>query len=313
VNKIVLIVLAVAAFIVAVAAGNALFVVRETEQVIVLQFGQPQRVIQEPGLNIKIPFIQNVVFYDKRVLGSNPPGEEVILADQKRVVVDTYTRWRIDNPVRFYQAVNSEMSAQSRLSDIIISALRRVLGNFTLTQLLSEQRTEVMSQIRAQVDEEAKALGIAVTDVRIRRADLPPQTSQAIYDRIRSEREREAREARAQGDELAQQIRARADREKTVIVAEAENRAQVIRGQGDAESIRIYAEAFGRDPEFFAFYRSMEAYRNALSDSGTTMVLSPNSDFFRFFGNMEGALSAAESAAGSSSSGGGAPSRAAFQ
>jgi len=287
-NKIVLIGLAVAAFLLVVIASNSLFIVRETEQVIVLQFGRPQRVIQDPGLNWKVPFIQNLKVYEKRVLGSDPPGEEVILADQKRVVVDTYTRWHIDNPIRFYQAVSVESAAQSRLSDIIISALRRVLGNYTLTQLLSEQRTEVMDHIRQQVDEEAKALGIAVTDVRIRRADLPTQTSQAIYDRIRSERDREAREARAQGRELAQQIRARADREKTVIVAEAENRAQAIRGEGDAEAIRKYADAFGRDPEFFAFYRSMEAYRKALADGGTTMVLSPDSDFFRFFGDRTG-------------------------
>jgi len=298
VNKIVLIGGAVAAVLLTIVAASALFVVRETEQVIVMQFGNPQRVIQDPGLNWKLPFIQNVVVYEKRVLGSDPPGEEVILADQKRVVVDTYTRWRISDPILFYQAVNIEMNAQQRLSDIIISALRRVLGNYTLTQLLSEQRTELMAQIRSQVDGEAAALGIAVTDVRIRRADLPPQTSQAIYDRIRSERDREAREARAQGRELAQQIRARADREKTVIVAEAENRAQTIRGQGDAEAIRIYAESFGRDPEFFAFYRSMEAYRNALADNGTTMVLSPDSDFFRFFGDMSGIDAAPPEVAG---------------
>ncbi|MBB4267224.1 protease modulator HflC [Roseospira visakhapatnamensis] len=287
-NKIILIGVAVAVFLLAIVAASALFVVRETEQVIVMQFGNPQRVVDTPGLSWKLPFIQNVVVYEKRVLGSDPPGEEVILADQKRVVVDTYTRWRISDPVRFYQAVNREVNAQQRLSDIIISALRRVLGNYTLTQLLSEQRTELMAQIRAQVDGEAASLGIAVTDVRIRRADLPTQTSQAIYERIRSEREREAREARAQGGELAQQIRARAERERTVIIAEAENRAQTIRGQGDAEAIRIYAESFGRDPQFFAFYRSMEAYRKSLADGSTTMVLSPDSDFFRFFGDMSG-------------------------
>ncbi|KAA5604495.1 protease modulator HflC [Roseospira marina] len=291
-NRIVLIVLGVVLVLGAISLSSALFIVREIDQVIVLQFGRPQRVIQDPGLHIKVPFIQNVQVYERRVLGSDPPGEEVILADQKRVVVDTYTRWRIHDPVLFYQAVNSEVQAQQRLSDIIISALRRVLGNYTLTQLLSEQRTEVMAQIREQVDDEAKALGIAVTDVRIRRADLPTQTSQAIYDRIRSERDREAREARAQGRELAQQIRARADRERTVIVAEAENRAQAIRGQGDADAIRIYADAFGQDPSFFSFYRSMEAYRNSLGDSGTTMVLSPDSDFFRYFGDISGGAGA---------------------
>ncbi|WP_299442390.1 protease modulator HflC [uncultured Rhodospira sp.] len=289
-RNVILIALAVLVVVSAIAASNALFVVRETEQVIVVQFGRPQRVIQDPGLHVKVPFIQNLRVYEKRVLDSDPPGEEVILADQKRVVVDTYTRWRIADPIRFYQAVNNEASAQSRLSDIIISALRRVLGNYTLTQLLSEQRTEVMAQIRQQVDDEAQALGISVTDVRIRRADLPTQTSQAIYDRIRSERDREAREARAQGRELAQQIRARADREKTVIIAEAENRAQTIRGLGDAEAIRIYADSFGQDPQFFAFYRSMEAYRKALPGDGSSFVLSPDSDFFRYFGDVEGTL-----------------------
>lgn len=268
--------------------GNALFIVHQTEQAIVMQFGDPKRVAKEPGLNIKIPFVQNVVVYEKRIIGLNPPSEEVILADQKRVVVDTYTRWRIENPVLFYQAVNDEFRARARLADIIVSALRRVLGNVNLGQLLSEERTALMDRIRQQVDTEARSLGIAVTDVRIRRADLPTQTSQAIFDRMRSEREREAREARAQGRELAQQIRARADREKVVLVAEAENRSQTIRGQGDAEAIRVYADAFGQDEDFFRFYRSMEAYRKALSDGETSMVLSPDSDFFRFFGDITG-------------------------
>ncbi|MQX35818.1 protease modulator HflC [Roseospira navarrensis] len=285
-------VLALGAFV----AANALFIVHQTEQAIVMQFGDPRRVIKEPGLNVKIPFVQNVVFYEKRIMGLNPPGEEVILADQKRVVVDTYTRWQIEDPVRFYQAVTFENNARSRLSDIIISALRRVLGNVNLSQLLSEERTDLMNRIRLQVDAEARDLGIAVTDVRIRRADLPTQTSQAIFERMRSEREREAREARAQGRELAQQIRARADREKTVIVAEAQNRSQAIRGQGDAEAIRIYADAFGRDESFFRFYRSMEAYRNALSDGETSMVLSPDSDFFRYFGDITGGAGTASPA-----------------
>lgn len=303
-KRIVLIGLAVVVLLGLFLAYNAAFVVRETEQVIVMQFGDPKRVLNdvvrtengelqdegdEKGLNFKLPFIQNLIVYEKRVLGLNPPGEELILADQKRVVVDTYSRWRIADPILFYQSVTSEANARSRLSDIIISTLRRVLGNVNLTQLLSQERAELMTRIRDQVDREASELGIAVTDVRIRRADLPPQTSQAIFERIRSEREREAREARAQGRELAQQIRARADREKTVIIAEAENRAQTVRGQGDAEAIRIYAESFGRDPEFFAFYRSMEAYRKSMGQGdGTSMVLSPDSDFFRFFGDIQG-------------------------
>jgi len=291
-KKYILIGVAVVAALGVFVAANALFVVHQTEQAIVMQFGDPKRVVKEPGLSVKMPFVQNVVYYEKRIMGLNPPREEVILADQKRVVVDTYTRWRIDNPVLFYQAVNDEARARSRLSDIIISALRRVLGNVNLSQLLSEERTALMNRIRSQVDTEARGLGIAVTDVRIRRADLPTQTSQAIFDRMRSEREREAREARAQGRELAQQIRSRADREKVVLVAEAENRAQTVRGLGDAEAIRIYADAFGRDESFFRFYRSMEAYRNALGTGETSMVLSPDSDFFRYFGDITGGAEA---------------------
>jgi len=303
-KRIILIGIAVVIAVGAFLAYNAAFIVRETEQVIVMQFGDPQRVLNdvvrlddgqlqdqsdEKGLNFKLPFVQNLITYEKRVLGLNPPGEELILADQKRVVVDTYSRWRIADPILFYQSVTSEANARSRLSDIIISTLRRVLGNVNLTQLLSQERAELMTRIRDQVDREASELGIAVTDVRIRRADLPPQTSQAIFERIRSEREREAREARAQGRELAQQIRARADREKAVIIAEAENQAQTIRGEGDAEAIRIYADSFGRDPEFFAFYRSMEAYRKSMGPgSETSMVLSPDSDFFRYFGDLTG-------------------------
>ncbi|MGB0694574.1 MAG: protease modulator HflC [Rhodospirillaceae bacterium] len=277
---------------------NALFIVQQTEQALVLQFGEYRRMEQDPGLKIKVPFIQNVIFYDKRVLQADPPAEQLILGDQKRLVVDTFTRFRIDDPLRFYQAVNNEFQARSRLSDIIISALRRVLGNVTLAKLLSEDRDDIMRQISARVDLEAENLGIDVIDVRIRRADLPAETSQAIYNRITSEREREAREFRARGAEEAQRIRSAADRERTVLVAEAENEAQQIRGEGDALAVRIYAESFGADPEFFAFYRSMEAYRNSMNSGDTTMVLSPDSDFFQFFKSMDGGLPSAPSAGG---------------
>lgn len=270
--------------VVAVIALDSLFVVHQTQQAIVMQFGEPKNVITTPGLKLKVPFVQNVVVYDKRVLDLDPPAESVILADQKRIEVDTFTRFYIANPLRFFQAVTTEAQAKSRLGDIVNSSLRRVLGNMTLPAVLSPERDAIMSQIREQVDTEASALGLAVTDVRIRRADLPEETSQAIYARMQSERQREASEARAQGQELAQQIRSRAERERVVIVAEAQRKAQVSRGEGDSDAIRIYAEAFNRDLEFYSFYRSLQAYRHSLRDSDTTFVLSPNSDFFRYFG-----------------------------
>ncbi|MFN3075673.1 MAG: protease modulator HflC [Alphaproteobacteria bacterium] len=270
-------------------AFNALFIVRQTEQAIVIQFGDPKRVIREPGLQVKIPFIQNVVFYDKRVIDLDPPVEQVIMTDQKRLDVNTYTRFRIADPLRFFQAVAEESRARSRLSDIVTSGLRRALGNVTLQSLLSADREAVMAQIRQQADIEASALGIRVVDVRIRRANLPEETSQAIYARMQSEREREAREFRAQGQEVAQEIRSRADRERVVIVAEAQKKAQTLRGEGDAEAIRIYADSFSRDPEFYSFYRSLQAYRHALGDGATTFVLSPTSEFFRYFERTPGA------------------------
>ncbi len=281
--------LGIVAVIAAVCLYAAVFIVSETQQALVFQFGEPKQTIQTPGLQLKVPFIQNVIYYDDRVLELDPPAEQVILSDQKRLVVDTFMRYRIADPLLFYQAVNNEFQAASRLSDIVISALRRVLGNVSLASLLSAERNAIMVNIRDQVSLEAKELGIAVTDVRIRRADLPDETSQAIYDRIRSEREREARDFRAQGQELAQQVRSRAERERTVIIAEAQKRSQILRGEGDATAIKIYADSFGQDADFFAFYRSMEAYRKALANGdGTTMVLSPDSDFFRYFGNLRG-------------------------
>jgi membrane protease subunit HflC len=274
--------------VLAVAAYGALFTVTEAQQALVLQFGDPKNVIREPGLKVKLPVIQNVIYYDRRVLDYDPPAEEIIAADQKRLVVDTYTRFRIVDPLQFFRRVRTEAGVPPRLGPLVTGALRRVIGNVTLASVLSEERAEIMEEIRDQVKVQAEDLGINVIDVRIRHADLPEENNQAIYARMQSEREREAREFRAQGAELSQRIRSRADRERTVILAEAKRQAQVLRGDGDADSIRIYAEAFETDPEFFAFYRSMEAYRNALSDSDTTMVLSPESEFFRFFGDIAG-------------------------
>lgn len=263
---------------------SALFTVHQTRQVLVLQFGEPKRVIQDPGLHLKWPFIQNVVEYDRRVLEFDPPAEQVILSDQKRMVADAYVRYRISDPLRFFQTVQTELVARSRLSSVVNSSQRRVLGNVTLLAVLSAERDEIMSDIQTDVNAAAQRLGIEIIDVRLRRADLPQEAAQAIYARMRSEREREAREARAQGFEKGQQIRAAADRERTVLLAEAKRTSETTRGDGDQEATRIWADAFGQDAEFFHFYRSMQAYREALRGDDTTMVLSPDSDFFRFFG-----------------------------
>ncbi len=268
--------------------SNALFTVNEMQQAVVLQFGAKVRVIQSPGLKIKLPFIQNVVMLDRRVLDVEPPIEQVILADQKRLDVDTFARYRINDPYAFYQALGSELVGEQRLSSVVNSALRRVLGNVTLLAVLSQERTKVMADLKSQVNEEAKGFGMEIVDVRIRRADLPEETSQSIFARMRSEREREAAEARAQGQEQSQQIRSRADRERTVILADAQRDAQKARGEGDNQALHIISDATGRDTQFYAFYRSLEAYRNAFHGDDTTMVLSPTGDFFRYFGNLSG-------------------------
>ena len=279
-----LIVLGIVVIVLGVVVNSALFTVHQTKQVILLQFGEPKRVIQEPGLNVKLPFVQNVVEYERRVLEFDPPSEQVILSDQKRIDVDAYLRYRIADPLTFFQRVLSEAGARSRLSSVVNSSLRRVLGNVTLLEVLSEEREKIMANIQVDVNEAAKPFGVEIVDVRIRRADLPEQAAQAIYARMRSEREREAREARAQGFEKAQQIRAAADRERTVLIAEAQKTSEITRGEGERDAVRIYAEAYGRDPAFYGFYRSMQAYREALRAEDTTMVLSPDSEFFRFFG-----------------------------
>ncbi|MFD1625040.1 protease modulator HflC [Azospirillum griseum] len=265
--------------------GSAsLFTVNEAQQALVLQFGEPRRVISEPGLKFKLPFVQEVRILDRRVLDLDPPVEQVILADQKRLDVDAFARYRIHDPLRFYQTAGTEAVAETRMNATVNSALRRVLGNVTVMTVLSEDRAKIMSDIKTQVNAEAQRFGIEIVDVRIRRADLPQETSQSIFARMRSEREREASEARAQGQEQAQQIRARAERERTVLVAEAQRDAQILRGEGDNTALKLIAEATSKDPDFYGFYRSLEAYRKALNKDDTTMVLSPNSEFFRYFG-----------------------------
>jgi modulator of FtsH protease HflC len=272
--------------------SNAFFIVNEARQALVLQFGQPVRVVQEPGLKFKLPFIQNVVMMDRRVLDLDPPVEQVILADQKRLDVDAFARYRIIDPLKFFQSVQSETAAEGRLNNIVNSSLRRVLGSATLLAVLSEERARIMTDIRNQVNGEAKRFGIEIVDVRIRRADLPEETSQAIFARMRSERVREASEARAQGQEQSQQIKSRADRERTVILAEAQRDAQIMRGEGDNQALSIIAGATGGDPQFYAFYRTLEAYRTSISSRDTTMVLSPKGEFFRYFGDGPATLRA---------------------
>jgi modulator of FtsH protease HflC len=272
---------------------NALFIVDQTEQALVLQFGQPRRVIRDPGLWAKRPFLEDVRRYDNRLLDFEPPPEEVIVSDQKRLVVDTYTRYRITDPLLFFQTVNSEVAVRARLSAMVNGSLRRVLGNVTLSALLSHERSAIMKQIRDEVSDQGKAFGIDVVDVRIRRADLPEENSQAIYARMVSERQQQAAQYRGEGAEAAQTVHANADRERTVILAEAQRDAQRVRGDGDAESIRIYADAFGQDKEFFAFYRSMQAYRDALNGRTTSFVLSPDTGFFRFFEHSGGVVGGA--------------------
>lgn len=271
-----------------IGVSQALFVVDETQQALVLRFGEARRTVQNPGLNVKVPFIENTVYYEKRTLDVDPPREEMILSDQKRLAVDSYARYRIVNPLAFFRAVRTERAASSRLSVIITSSLRRVLGNQTLFDVLSEKRAGIMANIKSEVNDEAIRFGIEIIEVRIRRADYPDAIRENVYNRMNSEREREAREFRAQGNEQAQKIRADADKQRVVLVAEAQKQAETLRGEGDAQAIKIYADAFGKDPEFFAFYRSMQAYRNAIAGGDTTMVLSPNSDFFEFFNSMDG-------------------------
>ena len=268
---------------------SALFTVNQTQQALVLQFGEPKRIIQDPGLAIKMPFIQDVEYYEKRVLSLIPQdAEEVILADQKRILVDAFARFRIANPLLFYQTVRNEFGARARLESIIDSSVRRVLGSETLASILTGKRNDINNNIRDEVEQSVTSLGIEIIDVRLRRADYPESTSQNIFNRMKSEREREAKEFRATGEEEAQKIRADAEKTRTVIVAEAARQAQENRGRGDSEAIDIYAESFGQDPEFFSFYRSMEAYRKSIGESQTSMVLAPDSEFFKFFKNKLG-------------------------
>ncbi len=277
-----------ALFVVLIVGYSSVFAVAQTEQVLVVRLGEPVRVITEPGLNFKAPFIDTVISIDKRILDLENPSQEVIASDQKRLVVDAFARYRIKNALRFYQSVGSIQAANIQLTTLLNASLRRVLGEVTFIQVVRDEREALMGRIREQLDKEADGYGIQVVDVRIRRADLPEQNSQAVYQRMQTERQREAAEFRAQGGQKAQEIRSSADREATVIIADANSTGEQVRGAGDGERNRLFAEAYGKDPDFFAFYRSMSAYENGLKSADTRFLLRPDSDFFKFFSNSSG-------------------------
>ena len=281
-----------------VVAYSTFFTVYQTRQALVVRLGQPVRVITEPGLNAKIPFIDSVIYIDKRILAIESPAQEVIASSQdkanagvaqagERLVVDAFARYRIIDPLKFYQTVGPD-GASSQLSILLNSALRRVLGAATLADAVRNRREDLMAQMRDQLDRDAQPFGIQVVDVRIRRVDLPEQNSQAVYQRMQTERQREAAEFRAQGSQKSQEIRARADRDVTVLLAEANSQAENTRGQGDAERNRIFADAYGKDADFFSFYRTMQAYERSMQHNDTHLVLRPDSDFFRYFGDPSG-------------------------
>lgn len=272
-------------------AWNSVFVVEQWRQALVLQLGDPVRIVREPGLKLKRPFLQQVIFFDRRLLDFDADAQEVIMADQKRLVVDAFARYRIDDPLRFYQTVGTEANMRNRLSAIVVASLRNVLGSVPFVQVLSARRAELMRQISDAVVVEAKSFGVEVIDVRIMRADLHPDNSPAIYARMQTERQREANQERAEGAEMSQRIRAEAERDRTVLLANANRDANILRGQGDADATKTFADAFNRDPSFYAFYRSLQAYQRALGDGNSTMVLSPDSDFFRYFRDLQGAPS----------------------
>jgi membrane protease subunit HflC len=282
-NRNVLFVLGILVILLGIVGSSGLYTVHQTQQAIVLLFGNPKRVATEPGLHFKIPFVENVLYYERRVLNLDPPVESIILSDQKRLLVDAFARYRITNALLFFQRVKTEAGVRQRLGPIVNASLRGVLGNATLASVLSEERADIMRQIQESVNNEAGRFGIELVDVRIGRADFPDQINQAVYGRMKSEREREAAEFRAQGFEQAQRIRAGADREATVILAEAKRESEIERGRGEAVRTRVLNDAYGQDQGFFNFYRSMQAYEAALSGESTYMVLSPDSEFFDFF------------------------------
>ncbi|MBV9538039.1 MAG: protease modulator HflC [Acidisphaera sp.] len=268
--------------VLALVVGSSLFTVEQTEQALITQFGQPIRSITDPGLHAKMPFMQTAILFDRRLLDYEVPPEEVILADQRRLIVDSFTRFRITDPLRYYQAVGpTEDGIRARLTSVVSSSLRRVLGNEQLLNVLSSARGRIMGQIKAQVNDEMGNFGVTIEDVRIRRADLPPENTQAILARMQSERQRVAAQARAEGAEASAKIRADAERERTVLLADARATSDKLRGQGEAQAIAIYADAFGQDSTFFGIWRTLQAYREAFTNGASRLVLTPGTDFLK--------------------------------
>ena len=287
-NRIILAVVGALAVVGLLLLFSSFYFVNQTEEALVLQFGAPQAVVTEPGIHFKTPFVQNVVFFDNRVLLLDALPEEVIASDKKRMMVDAFARWKIVDPLRFYQAVTDKENALVQLAPLLSSNVREVLGRETFAAVLSDKRAALMIDIRNEMNRAVAGFGITIVDVRIRHADLPQANSSAIYLRMKTEREREAAEYRAEGNETAQRIKARAQREVTVLTAEATRESEILRGEGDAEKTRILGGAYNQDPEFFAFYRSMQAYQDSLNAGNTTVVMSPDSDFLKYFGHGPG-------------------------
>ena len=283
-------VVALLALVMLIVGFGSVFTVYQTDQAIVVQLGEPIRVVTEPGLHFKIPFLQSVISIDRRILDLENSAQEVIAFDQKRLVVDAFARYRVSDPLKFYQTIGAIEGANTRLSTLLNSALRRVLGEATSIDIVRDKRAQLMAAVRSQLETEAQGFGITIVDTRIRRADLPEQNSLAVYKRMQTERQRQAAEFRAQGDQRRQEIKAKADRDVTVLIAEAQSKAEQTRGEGDAERNRIYADAFGHDPDFFSFYRTMQAYEAGLKSNDTRMLLRPDSDFFRYFGDPLGKM-----------------------
>lgn len=278
-----LIKIAIASIFALIVITSSVFTVQENQQVLVMRFGNPKDQIAEPGLHFKLSILDQTRFFEKRILNVDPPAEEVLLADQKRLLVDSFARYKIVDILKFFQTLNTESGAQTRLYTIINSAVRSSMGKATLQDILSIKRDSLMEDIQQTVNIEAKRFGIEVVDVRIVRADLPEQVTQATFERMRSEREREAKEARAEGEQLSLEIKSKADKERTILIAEAQRQAETLRGEGDKTAIEVYGKAFSQDPKFYAFYRSLEAYRKSLATGDTTLLLSPDSDFLKYF------------------------------
>jgi membrane protease subunit HflC len=266
---------------------SSFFTVDQRQQVLILQFGEPIRAIDTPGIKFKMPFIQNAIFFEKRIIDLALPEQEVIASDQKRLIINAFTKFQIIDPLKFYTTVGNSYGLSGKLSGILDSSLRQVIGEVTLNELLTENRGNIMKKIKDAVGSSSDIFGIKIIDVRIMRADLPKENSDAIYARMQTEREKEAREIRAKGAEEADKIRAEANKEKTIIIAEAKKNSDIMRGNGESESNKIYASSFGRDPEFADFYRSMSAYKTAFSNDKTKMIISPDSDFFKYFNNSK--------------------------